>query len=112
VRIDGHLGRAGPRGYDGGTTSAGRERHLIVDPLGLLRGAPVAAANLDDGTRAPKVLARLTAAHRSRWDEIRGDSTSNHRALDRHLATARATYTIPVVERPPGVTGSELLPDR
>lgn len=72
----------------------------------------VTAANLDDGTHAPKVLAQLTAAHKSRLDEIRGDSKSNNRTLDRYLIDSRAKYTVTVVERPPGVTGLVLLPYR
>ncbi len=102
----------GPRGYDGGTTIAGRKRHLIVDSMGLRLVVLVTAANLDDGTHAPQVLARLTAAHRRRLDEIRGDSKYNNRTLDRYLVTAKARYTITVVERPPGVTGLVLLPYR
>lgn len=75
----------GPRGYDGGKTIHGRKRHLVVDSMGLLLVVAVTAANLDDGTHAPEVLARLTAAHRSRLDEVRGDSKYNNRTLDRYL---------------------------
>ena len=95
----------GPRGYDGGKKVNGRKRHRVVDSLGLLPVVLVTAANLDDGTHAPKVLARLTAAHMSRLDEIRGDSKYNDRTLDRDLLTSRAKYKVTVVERPPGVTG-------
>jgi putative transposase len=102
----------GPRGYDGGKKINGRKRHLVVDSLGLLLVVLVTAAHLDDGTHAPQVLAKLTAAHRSRLDEIRGDGKYNNRALDRYLRDAQAKYTITVVERPPGVTGLVLLPYR
>lgn len=102
----------GPRGYDGGKKVNGRTRHLIVDSLGLLLVVLVSAADLDDGTHAPKVLARLTPAHRSRPDEVRGDSKYNNRTLDRYLADSQATYRVTVVERPPGVTGLVLLPYR
>src|SRR3954471_23682071 len=54
-----------PRGYDGGKKVSGRGRHLAVDSPGLLLGVLVTPANLDDGTHAPKVLARLTPAHTS-----------------------------------------------
>ena len=54
---------AGPRGYDGGKKINGRKRHLIVDSLGLLLVVLVSAANCDDGTHAPQVLAKLTSAH-------------------------------------------------
>ena len=79
---------------------------------GLRLVALVTAANRDDGTHAPTVLALLTAAHRRRLDEIRGDSKYNNRTRGRHLITSKARYTITVVERPPGVTGLVLLPDR
>ena len=102
----------GPRGYDGGKKVNGRKRHLIVDSMGLLLVVLVTAANLDDGTHAPKVLAKLTAAHTSRLDEIRGDSKYNNRTLDRYLMASQAKYKITVVERPPGVTGLVLLPYR
>lgn len=102
----------GPRGYDGGKKVNGRKRHLIVDSMGLLMVVLVSAANLDDGTHAPQVLAKLTAAHTSRLTEIRGDGKYNNRTLDRYLLTTKAKYQITVVERPPGVQGLVLLPYR
>lgn len=102
----------GPRGYDGGKKINGRKRHLIVDSMGLLLVVIVTAANLDDGTHASKVLAKLTPEHRSRLDEIRGDSKYNNRTRDRYLITSEAKYKLTVVERPPGVTGLVLLPFR
>ena len=102
----------GERGYDGGKKINGRKRHLIVDSLGLLLVVSVSAANLDDGTYAAKVLAKLTAAQTSRLDEIRGDSKYNNRTLDRYLIDSEAKYKITVVERPPGVKGLVLLPYR
>jgi putative transposase len=102
----------GPRGYDGGKKINGRKRHLIVDSMGFLLVVLVTAANLDDGTCAPQVLAKLTAAHTSRLDEVRGDSKYNNRTLDRYLRESQARYKLTVVERPPGVTGLVLLPYR
>lgn len=102
----------GPRGYDGGKKINGRKRHLVVDSLGLLLVVLVTPANVDDGTHAPQVLAKMTAAHTSRLDEIRGDSKYNNRTLDRYLIDSKAKYKITVVERPPGATGLVLLPFR
>jgi putative transposase len=102
----------GPRGYDGGKKINGRKRHLVVDSMGLLLVVLVTAANLDDGTHAPKVLARLTAAHLSRLDEVRGDTKYNNRTLDRYLRESGARYKVTVVERPPGAKGLVLLPYR
>jgi putative transposase len=95
----------GERGYDGGKKIKGRKRHLIVDSLGLLLVVLVTAANKDDGTTAPEVLARLTAERRSRLDEVRGDGKYNNRSLDRYLARPEATYKLTVVERPAGSVG-------
>ncbi len=80
--------------------------------MGLLPVVLVTAANLDDGTTAPQVLARLTPQHRSRLDEVRGDGKYNNRALDRYLAKAEVDYKLTVVERPAGVTGLVHLPYR
>ena len=95
----------GPRGYDGGKKVNGRKRHIVVDTMGLLLVVLVTAANADDGTTAPEVLKRLTEAHRSRLDEVRGDGKYNNRTLDRYLAAAQARYRVTVVKRPDGVKG-------
>jgi len=102
----------GPRGYDGGKKINGRKRHIVVDTMGLLLVVLVTSANIDDGTGAPEVLKRLTAAHKSRLDEIRGDSKYNNRTLDRYLEQSQAKYKITVVERPAGVQGLVQLPYR
>ncbi len=102
----------GPRGYDGGKKVVGRKRHVVVDTLGLLLAVLVTAANLDDGTAAPGVLARLTAATLGRLNEVRGDSKYNNRVLDKYLAESEAPYRVTVVNRPPGVKGLVLLPYR
>lgn len=102
----------GARGYDGGKKVNGRKRHLIVDSLGLLLVVLVTAANCDDGTTAPKVLERLTPAHLSRMNEVRGDGKYNNRALDRYLAGESVGYKLTVVERPAGAKGLIHLPYR
>jgi putative transposase len=78
---------------------------LVVDSLGLLLVVLVTSANADDDTPAPEVLKKLSAAHRSRLEEVRGDSKYNNRALDRYLRASQACYRVTVVERPVGVTG-------
>ena len=102
----------GPRGYDGGKKINGRKRHLIVDSLGFLIVALVTAANVDDGTHAPMALARLTAAHTSRLDEIRGDGKYNNRTLPQWMKAQEVRYKLTVVERPSGAKGLVLLPYR
>lgn len=102
----------GPRGYDGGKKINGRKRHIIVDTMGLLLVVLVTSANVDDGTGAPEVLKLLSAEHRSRLDEIRGDNKYNNRTLDRYVEASQAKYKITVVERPAGVKGLVQLPYR
>ncbi|HWL11097.1 MAG TPA: transposase, partial [Planctomicrobium sp.] len=88
----------------------GRKRHLIVDSLGFLLSVLVTAANLDEGTHAPQVLAKLTSDQTSRLEEIRGDSKYNNRTLDRYLETSQADYKVTVVERLADAKGLVLLP--
>jgi putative transposase len=102
----------GARGYDGGKKINGRKRHIIVDTMGLLLVVLVTSANIDDGTGAPEVLKLLSAEHKSRLDEIRGDSKYNNRTLDRYVEHSEAQYKITVVERPVGVKGLVHLPYR
>ena len=83
----------GPRGFDGGKKINGRKRHLVVDSLGLLLVVLVTSANADDGTTAPEVLKKLSAAHRSRLDEVRGDSKYHNRAQSVTSATSQATLS-------------------
>jgi putative transposase len=102
----------GDRGYDGGKKVNGRKRHLVVDSMGFLMVVLVTAANLDDGTTAPRVLGKLTPQHLSRLDEMRGDGKYNNRTLDRYLAASAAPYKLTVVERPAGAKGLIHLPYR
>src|SRR3954453_17079320 len=102
----------GERGYDGGKKINGVKRHIVVDSLGLLLVVMVTAASLDDGTGAPGVLGRLTAAHRSRLEAVRGDMKYRNHALDGWLVAVAAPYVVEVVERPPGSVGYVKLPSR
>jgi putative transposase len=102
----------GPRGYDGGKKINGRKRHIIVDTMGLLLVILVTAANADDGSTAPQVLAKLTEEHRRRLDEIRGDSKYRNQKLAAYLEESKAGYRVSVVDRPAGVKGLVHLPYR
>ena len=102
----------GERGYDGGKKISGVKRHLVVDSLGLLLVVMVTAASLDDGTGAPGVLGRLTAAHLSRLEAVRGDQKSRDHALRAWLESAAVRYVVQVIERPPGSEGYVKLPKR
>jgi transposase len=49
----------GPRGYDAGKKIKGRKRHILTDTLGLLVGAVVHTADIQDRDGAPSVLASI-----------------------------------------------------
>jgi putative transposase len=90
----------GAVGYDGGKKIKGRKRHIVVDTLGLLMVVAVTAANLDDGTHAPRVLGKLEAAQYPRLQVAFADNKYNNQTLDRWLLTSRAWYRIAVVSKP------------
>ena len=103
---------ADSRGYDGGKKLTGRKRHIVVDKLGLLLVVAVSAASADDGTFAPRVLARLTAEQRSRLRSIWADGKYRNHALDSWLAAEEVGYEVEVVGRPAGAVGFVEQPQR
>lgn len=90
------------RGYDGGKKIKGRKRHLLVDTLGLLVAVLVTAANLDDGTAAPQLLARITTEDCPRLKTIFGDNKYHNHALNAWLAEQRPTWKMEIQSRPEG----------
>src|SRR5438045_5534598 len=55
---------------DGGKNVKGRKRHIVVCSMGLLLAVVVTAANLNEGTQAPRVLGKLSGQTTSRLDKI------------------------------------------
>ena len=51
--------KGGIRGYDGGKSTLGRKRHIVVDVLGLLLIVMVHSAGIQDRDGAKQVLTRL-----------------------------------------------------
>lgn len=100
------------RGYDGGKKIKGRKRHLLVDTLGLLVAVVVTAANLDDGTAAPQLLARVTAEELPRLEVIFGDNKYHNHSLNAWLAKNRSTWRIEVQSPPPGTKGFQAVRKR
>jgi putative transposase len=88
--------RGGEKGYDGGKRVKGRKRHLVVDTLGLLLVVAVTAANLDDGTHAPRVLSKLERPRYPRLEVIYADNKYRTKALDRWLAKTEAPSRVEV----------------
>lgn len=93
------------RGYDGGKKLKGRKRHLLVDTLGLLIAVVVTAANLDDGTAAPQLLARVAIADFPRLLTIFGDNKYHNHSLNQWIAQERPTWRIEIQSRPECASG-------
>src|SRR3954451_10065305 len=73
-------------GVDGGKMVRGRKRHIVTDTLGLLLIVVVTAANADDGTTAPRLLAGLTAVTFPRLAVVWADTKYRNKALEAWLA--------------------------
>jgi putative transposase len=95
----------GTVGYDGGKKIKGRKRHIVVDTLGLLLAVVVTAGNLDDGTHARQVLAKLTAEKYPRLRKIFADNKYNNKSLRDWMAENRVPYTIEIGMKPEGEPG-------
>jgi transposase len=93
------------RGYDGGKKIKGRKRHLLVDTLGLLIAVVVTAANLDDGTTAPQLLALVSPQDFPRLTTIFGDNKYHNHQLAAWLKTNRPDWRIEVKMRPEDSVG-------
>ncbi len=77
-------------GYDGGKKIKGRKRHVVVDTLGLLMAVVVTAGNLDDGTHAPQVLAKLGKDKYPRLEVIFADNKYHNQTLEQWLVDTQA----------------------
>lgn len=86
----------GEVGYDGGKKIKGRKRHIVVDTLGLLLAVAVTAGNLDDGTHAKEVLAKLDRARFPRLEVLYADNKYRNHALDRWMEKTKPSYRIEV----------------
>lgn len=93
------------RGYDGGKKLKGRKRHLLVDTLGLLIAVIVTGANLDDGTAAPQLLARVATADFPRLITIFGDNKYHNHSLAKWLALERPAWRVEIQSRPECASG-------
>lgn len=100
------------RGDDGGQTSKGRKRHLLVDTLGLLLAVLMTRAGLDDGVAAPILLSYVTPDDVPRLVTICADQTYHNHALDAWMAEHRAGWCIAVKTRPAGTPGFTPLAHR
>ncbi len=91
-------------GVDGGKMVRGRKRHIVTDTLGLRLIVVVTAANADDGTTAPRLLAGLPAATFPRLAVVWADNKYRNRALERWLA-GQSRLRLEVTTKPAGAEG-------
>lgn len=100
----------GPRGYDAGKRIYGRKRHIVTDTEGHLLAVQVHPANIQDCHGAVPLLKQL----RSRFPKLQhvfADRVYRGKQLLNALSES-GTWTIEIVERPPGTKGFQLLPRR
>jgi putative transposase len=98
-------------GVDGGKMVRGRKRHIVTDTLGSLLIVVVTAANADDGTTAPRLLAGLPAVVFPRLAVVWADGKYRNKAPDAWLA-GQSRLRLEVTSKPEGKKGFDPLPKR
>jgi transposase len=100
----------GPTGYDAGKRVKGRKRHILTDTTGLLVGAIVHAADIQDRDGAPMLLASIRRA--LPWlRHVFADTAYAGDKLEQALAKL-GTWTLEIVRRAEAAKGFVLLPRR
>jgi transposase len=100
----------GPSGYDAGKKIKGRKRHILTDTLGLLVGAVVHTADIQDRDGAPSVLASIRAAFP--WlRHVFADGGYGGEKLQTALI-GQGEWTLEIIKRSDVAKGFEVLPRR
>jgi transposase len=100
----------GPSGYDAGKKIKGRKRHLLTDTGGLLVGAVVHTADIQDRDGAPAVFEKVR--HGFPWlRHVFADAAYSGQKLETALA-ALGQWTLEIVRRSEFSQGFTLLPRR
>jgi transposase len=100
----------GPRGYDAGKKVNGRKRHIVTDTTGLLVGAEVHGADVQDRDGAVRVIEAIHPSFpwlRHLFADAAYAGAKLHDAL-----TNLGQWTIEIVKRPTQASGFEVLPRR
>jgi transposase len=100
----------GPRGYDAGKKVKGRKRHILTDTMGVLVGAIVHTADIQDRDGAPLLLGAVRDAL-PRLRHVFADAAYAGAKLEQAL-TKLGTWTLEIVKRPENAEGFVLLPRR
>ena len=100
----------GPRGFDAGKKIKGRKRHILTDTSGLLVGAVVHAADIQDRDGAPSLLSSIRSAFP--WlRHVFADGGYAGEKLEQSLVPL-GNWTIDIVKRSDIAKGFVLLPRR
>lgn len=100
----------GPRGYDAGKKVKGRKRHILTDTIGLLVGAIVHPADVQDRDGAPLLLGSPSNAFP--WlRHVFADGGYAGAKLRNELAKL-GEWTVEIVKRSEAAKGFVLLPRR
>ena len=100
----------GPRGFDAGKKIKGRKRHILTDTQGLLVGAIVHTADIQDRDGAPVVLASIR--HNFPWlRHVFADGGYAGEKL-RDAPSKIGTWTLEIIKRSDTAKGFKLLPRR
>jgi putative transposase len=100
------------RGDDGGEQVNGRQRHLVVDPLGVVMALLITGAGLEDGVAAPPLLPQLDPQDFPRLETIGAEHTYHQHPLHTWMAAHRPPWHIAVKTRPAGSKGFTPLAKR
>src|ERR1700686_32283 len=97
----------GPRGFDAGKKVKGRKRHILTDTTGLLVGAIVHEASVQDRDGAPLLLAAVRCA----FPWLRHVFADAGYAGDKLQAALKrlGKWTIEIVKRLPATPGFQLI---
>jgi putative transposase len=99
------------RGRDNAKGVDGRERHIVVDSMGLLLAVLVTAASVDGAAAAPPLFARLDGQPVGKVTRMFADSKYHNFKLYEWV-DAHAKWEPEAIRRPEGTRGWVLLPKR
>ncbi|MFI2207680.1 IS5 family transposase [Streptomyces sp. NPDC020192] len=108
VKADAVVG-SDSRGFDGGKLVNGRERHVVVDTLGLLLAVMVTAADVGDRTAAKVLLEQVADAHH-RLALVWADAGYTGSLVEHCLAAF--ALVLAIVKRSDDMRGFVVLPKR
>ncbi|MFO0960931.1 MAG: IS5 family transposase [Isosphaeraceae bacterium] len=99
------------RGRDNAKNVDGRERHIVLDSMGLLLAVLVTAASVDDAAAAPALFARLEGQPVGKVVRMHADNIYHNIKLYKWVGE-HARWDLEIIRRAAGTTGWVLLPIR